>query len=369
MLWSSCFDSDLVIQTTLTSSFAELFRLCNRSSEYVSLFVDDSFKRGLRGKNDVEVDAALDKATTMIRHLTEKDMFERYYQKHLARRLLHNKTENPEAEKLMIGRMQQELGKTFTTKFEGMFKDMTTSEELSRDYQAYVKGLGHADPSNIDLNINVLTSNYWPPEIMGRTTPLEPGSRSDCNFPSEIKRLQKSFNGFYLKDRSGRVLSWVASAGTADLKCVFPKIDGHDKGPLSRERRHELNVPTYSMVILMLFNDLQDDEWLTLEDIMAATNIQETDAVRVLAPLSIPTKCRVLLKHPMSKSIKPGDKFAFNKAFSSKAVRIKAPIINGASRAEGEDERKATEEKNNQTRAHIIDAAIVRTMKYVTHSP
>jgi len=360
-LWEDCFESDLILQTGLTHSFTELFRLSARSPEYVSLFIDDNFKRGLRGKSDAEVDRVLEKATVMIRHLTERDMFERYYQKHLARRLLHNKSEHPEAEKMMISRMQQELGKTFTLRFEGMFRDMTTSEELARQYHGHIKNVGAE--RQIDLGIHVLTSNNWPPEVMSRPSQLNQQSQVDCNYPPEITRLQESFHKFYLKDRSGRVLRWVGSAGNADMKCVFPKVPGHDKGPLSKERRYELNVPTYGMVVLMLFNDLPDGASLSLEEIQASTAIPTGELVRALASLSIPLKSRVLLKTPQSKQVKAGDSFAFNGSFQSRAIRIKAPVINAVSKVEGDEERKATEEKNSQTRAHIVDAAIVRILK------
>lgn len=397
-LWKECFQMDLAIQSAIASSFTELFRLCTRSAEYVSLFIDDNFKRGLRGKSDAEIDAALDKATVMVQHVTEKDMLERYYQKHLARRLLHNKSENPEAEKLMISRMQSELGKAFTGKFEGMFKDMATSEELTRDYASYVRNLGSTadnvidvdaedgdDANNggddgvgadsaarIDLAVNVLTSNNWPPEVMGRSSQLEAGLSSapaGCNYPPEIKRLQASFLKFYLRNRSGRVLSWVGSAGNADIRCVFPRIPGHDKGPLSRERRYEINVPTHGMIVLQLFNELpanNDDAStaaLSFQEIQGRTNIPAADLTRALASLSIPPKCRVLLKAPLTKSIKPTDTFAFNAQFVSKSLKIKVPVIHALSKVEGDDERKATEEKNNQTRSHTIDAAVVRTMK------
>jgi cullin 3 len=75
-------------------------------------------------------------------------------------------------------------------------------------------------------------------------------------------------------------------------------------------------------------------------------------------------KAKVLLKNPPTKSVKPGDRFTFNAAFHSKAMKIKAPIVNAVSKAEDGQERQRTEEKNNQTRAHVVDAAIVRTMKY-----
>ncbi|CAK7204789.1 hypothetical protein SEUCBS139899_007549 [Sporothrix eucalyptigena] len=377
-LWRECFRQNVPIQSATSSSFTELFRLCTRSAEYVSLFIDDYFKRGLRGKSDAEIDDALDKATLMVQHVTEKDMLERYYQKHLARRLLHNKSENPEAEKLMISRMQSGLGKAFTNKFEGMFKDMGTSEELTREYANYVRNLGGdvdgegandgagADAARIDLAVSVLTSNNWPPEVMGRSSQLEErlsNAPAGCNYPPEIRRLQASFLKFYLRNRTGRVLSWVGSAGSADIRCVFPRIPGNDKGPLSRERRYEINAPTHGMIILLLFNDLPEDAVLSFQEIQGRTNIPAADLTRALASLSIPPKCRVLTKTPMSKSIKSSDTFAFNAQFVSKSLKIKVPVINALSKVEGDEERKATEEKNNQTRSHTIDAAVVRIMK------
>ncbi|CAK7270871.1 hypothetical protein SEPCBS119000_004311 [Sporothrix epigloea] len=396
-LWRDCFQKNLAVQSAISSSFTELFRLCTRSAEYVSLFIDDYFKRGMRGKSDAEIDEALDKATVMVQHVTEKDMLERYYQKHLARRLLHNKSENTEAEKLMISRMQSELGKAFTGKFEGMFKDMAMSAELTRSYADYVRQLGGdgngkavnksatgsangggdaeddglgADAARIDLTVNVLTSNNWPPEVMGRSSQLDDRRSADaparCIYPPEIERLQKSFLKFYLRNRNGRVLSWVGSAGSADIRCVFPRIPGHDKGPLSRERRYELDTPTYGMIVLLLFDSLpagEKDTALSFQEIQGRTNIPVPDLTRTLASLSIPPKCRVLLKTPLTKTIKPTDKFAFHAQFVSKTVKIKVPVIHALSKVEGEDERRATEEKNNQTRSHTIDAAIVRIMK------
>ena len=290
-------------------------------------------------------------------------MFERYYQKHLARRLLHNKSEM-HTEKELVRRMRAEMGNHFTQKFEGMFKDMELSKDLSQSYRDHVRNLGDTDTKIIELGIHVLTSNNWPPEVMGRNaTQAGEGTRADCIYPPEIKRLQESFYKFYLKDRSGRVLTWVGTAGTADIKCVFPKIPGKESGPLSKERRYELNVSTYGMVVLMLFNDLADGEWLTFEEIQTKTNIPQQDLIRTLSSLSIPSKSRVLLKEPLTKNVKTTDKFAFNAQFVSKTIKIKAPVVSSTNKVEGDEERKETERKNDQTRAHVVDAAIVRIMK------
>lgn len=360
-LWTHCFEEDLIIQTALTKSFTDFINLFGRCSEYVSLFIDDNLKRGIKGKTEAEVDVVLEKAIVLIRYLQDKDLFQTYYQRHLARRLLHGKSESHDVEKQIISRMKQEMGQQFTSKFEGMFRDLVTSSELTTNYREHVRKVLEGD-KRIDLNINVLTMNYWPPEVMGRTAQIGEGSRVACNYPPEIERLQTSFSQFYLTNRNGRKLTWIGTTGSADVKCTFPPIPGKS-GALAKERRYEINVPTFGMVVLLLFNDLEEGESLTFEEIQEKTAISTSDLMKTLMAIAVAPKSRVLLKDPLTKSVKPGDKFSFNASFQSKALRIKAPIINAVSKVEDAGERKNTEEKNDQTRAHIVDAAIVRIMK------
>ncbi len=363
-LWSECFEEDLLIQTALTKSFSDFINQFNRSSEFVSLFIDDNLKRGIKGKTEAEVDIVLDKAITLIRYLNEKDKFEQYYQKHLARRLLHGKSESQEVESEMISRMKRELGNNFTQKFEGMFRDMHTSKTTTEEYRNHVRGLGEVDDRQIDLNISILAGNNWPKELMGRQSGISDGPRVNTVYPREIQRLQASFFEFYTKNRNGRVLTWIGTAGTADIKCVFPRIPGKTSGPLSKERRYELNVTTYGMVVLMLFNGLSEENWLSFEEIQAQTEIPQPDLVNILTSLSVIKTFRVLVKDPHTKAAaKPGDRFAFNREFVSKAIKLKVPAVNAFNKVETEDERKETEQKNFETRKYIIDAAIVRIMK------
>ncbi|KAI0817107.1 Cullin [Xylaria sp. FL0064] len=363
-LWVACFDRKAVIETALTRSFSAFINRFDRASEFVSLFIDDNLKRGLKGKTEAEVDSILDKAITLLKHLSEKDKFESYYQKHLARRLLHGKSESQDVEQEMISRMKRELGNNFTQKFEGMFRDMNTSRETTEQYRNHVRGLGEPEENRIDLSISVLAGNNWPKEIMGRATGLSAESRFKATYPPEIQRLQNSFFEFYTKNRNGRVLTWVGSAGSADIKCTFPKVPGKTSGPLSKDRRYEINVSTYGMIVLMLFNATKDDEWLSFEDIHATTNIPQPDLINVLTSLSVIKQFRILLKESQTKAAaKPGDRFAFNSEFVSKTIKIKIPSVNAANRVENDEERKKTDEKNLETRKHVADSVIVRIMK------
>lgn len=53
-----------------------------------------------------EIEQVLDKSMVMFRFLQEKDVFERYYKQHLAKRLLLNKSVSDDWEKNMISKLK-----------------------------------------------------------------------------------------------------------------------------------------------------------------------------------------------------------------------------------------------------------------------
>lgn len=93
----------------------------------------------LSQKTDLEVDIALDKTITVFRYLTDKDVFERYYKGHLAKRLLLGRSVSDDAERQMLGKLKVECGHQFTQKLEGMFNDMKLSAETMEGYRAHVE--------------------------------------------------------------------------------------------------------------------------------------------------------------------------------------------------------------------------------------
>ena len=52
------------------------------------------------------MESILDKAMVLFRFMQEKDVFERYYKQHLARRLLTNKSVSDDSEKNMISKLK-----------------------------------------------------------------------------------------------------------------------------------------------------------------------------------------------------------------------------------------------------------------------
>ena len=355
IIWQEAFKKDQGMEGAIMNSFSEFVNSNTRSSEYLSLFFDENLKKGIKGKTESEVDSLLDNGITLLRYVKDKDLFETYYKKHLSRRLLMKRSVSMDAERQMISKMKVEVGNQFTQRLESMFRDMTVSDDLTSSYKDHIKRTGEPDQKKLDLEINVLTSTMWPMEIMSSAKDGE--VQLPCIFPKEVENVKQSFEQFYLSKHSGRKLSWQANMGTADIRATFQKSNG-------KVQRHELNVSTYAMVILVLFNDVPSGESLTCDEIQARTRIPEHDLIRNLQSLAVAPKTRVLKKEPMSKDVKPTDKFFFNQDFQSPFMKVRIGVVSGgANKVESQDQRKETEKKMNDERGASIEAAVVRIMK------
>lgn len=89
---SNSFNNDKTFQNVLNHSFETFINLSQRSPEYISLFMDDKLRRGLKSMNEDDVEGVLDRVMMLFRYLQEKDVFEKYYKQHLAKRLLSGRT-------------------------------------------------------------------------------------------------------------------------------------------------------------------------------------------------------------------------------------------------------------------------------------
>lgn len=52
--------------------------------------------QGLKGASEDDMEAVLDRVMMLFRYLQEKDVFEKYYKQHLAKRLLSGRTARPQ---------------------------------------------------------------------------------------------------------------------------------------------------------------------------------------------------------------------------------------------------------------------------------
>ncbi|KAK6919840.1 Cullin protein, neddylation domain [Dillenia turbinata] len=326
------FSNDKTFQNALNSSFEYFINLNPRSPEFISLFVDDKLRKGLKEVSEEDVEVVLDKVMMLFRYLQEKDVFEKYYKQHLAKRLLSGKTACDDAERSLIVKLKTECGYQFTSKLEGMFTDMKTSQDTMQGF--YKNYPPEADSPT--LAVQVLTTGSWP---------TQPSVA--CNLPTEVSTLCEKFRQYYLGTHTGRRLSWQTNMGTADIKATFGK-----------GQRHELNVSTYQMCVLMLFNNA---DRLNYKEIEQATAIPAVDLKRCLQSLACVKGKNVLRKEPMSKDISEDDAFYFNDKFTSKFYKVKIGTV--VAQKESEPEKQETRQRVEEDRKPQIEAAIVRIMK------
>ncbi|XP_045139816.1 cullin-4A isoform X3 [Echinops telfairi] len=303
----------------------------NKPAELIAKHVDSKLRAGNKEATDEELERILDKIMIIFRFIHGKDVFEAFYKKDLAKRLLVGKSASVDAEKSMLSKLKHECGAAFTSKLEGMFKDMELSKDIMVHFKQYIQN--QSDPGSIDLTVNILTMGYWP-----TYTPME------VHLNPEMIKLQEVFKTFYLGKHSGRKLQWQTTLGHAVLKAEF------------KEGKKEFQVSLFQTLVLLMFNE--GDEF-RFEDIKMATGIEDSELRRTLQSLAC-GKARVLIKSPKGKDVEDGDKFIFNGDFKHKLFRIK---INQIQMKETVEEQVSTTERVFQDRQYQIDAAIVRIMK------
>tara|TARA_B110000977_G_scaffold47007_1_gene63898 strand:+ start:2462 stop:4186 length:1725 start_codon:yes stop_codon:yes gene_type:complete len=187
------FGGDRSFQNALHTSFEKFVNLNSRSPEFISLYVDDKLRKGMKGRSDEETDATLDGAMSLFRFLSEKDVFERYYKQvrishyhipplrlpivvpertvipsdclrntrydrltlsflsyqHLSKRLLFNRSSSDDAEKAFVQRLKHECGYQYTSKIEGMVNDVRVSADNNRAFREFLKDVVQKDHDEV----------------------------------------------------------------------------------------------------------------------------------------------------------------------------------------------------------------------------
>lgn len=383
---AEAFRADRGFVDATRAAFETFVNLNARSPEFLSLYVDDKLRKGLKGVSEEETESVLDRAASLFRFLQEKDVFERYYKQHLSKRLLFGRSASDDAEKAFIVRLKTECGYQYTSKIEGMFNDMRVSRDamslfrkhLARRSADWRNGdvatlLGrettNASSENtektqsaleastktservpngpdaydgasgsIDLNVQVLTTGSWP----------VPAGAAPCALPPALAAARDAYRDFYLAHHSGRKLSWLTSMGTAEVRGVFA----------GGAKAHDLIVSTHQMCVLLLFNDA---DALTFSEIAEATRVPRDELRRSLQSLSLVKGRNVLRKDPPTKRVEESDTFHFNDAFSSKLMRVKIGTVSAGKESEPAAEK--TRARVDDDRKPQIEAAIVRVMK------
>ncbi|KAJ6419597.1 hypothetical protein OIU84_029665 [Salix udensis] len=122
-IWEESFSKNEGFCITIKDAFEHLINLRqNRSAELIAKFLDEKLRAGNKVTSEEDLEGTLEKVLVLFRFIQGKDVFEAFYKKDLAKRLLLGKSASIDAEKSMISKLKTECGSQLTNNLEGMFK-------------------------------------------------------------------------------------------------------------------------------------------------------------------------------------------------------------------------------------------------------
>ena len=282
--------------------------------------------------------------------LQAKDVFEAFYKRDLAKRLLWNRVVSMDVEKQICSLLKAECGAGYTSKMEGMFQDVEWSKETMLVYKQSTAGAAAtttAVAANVEVEVTVLTTGYWP------VYPQYP----NLQLPDVLKDPQEQFSNHYKTKYQGRRMTWQYALG----HCVV-RANGFAKP-------YELIVSLCQALVLLQF---PDDQPRTLPQLLHSTGLEDRDEMeRILQSLALGkdgTRILRKLDHDVEAgkkkktrmNVDDRDTFIINAQFTSNSRRIR---ITNVMMKETKEEREKTVEAVSRDRLYLIDAVLVRIMK------
>lgn len=296
-------------------------------------YCDQIFRKGGVRLNDKASEQEMDKVIKIFLYFSDKDLFAEFYRKQLARRLLLQRSESMDAEKMMIGKLKIMCGSQFTSKLEGMMNDVRASMDLSAfvNWQRDTR----ADMGGIEMTVQTLTTGFWP------TYPID-----DMKLPGLMDQCLEHFTQFYATKTSNRKLKWVHNLGVVTIKSKF------------NSQVLELTVSTIQAAVLYQFNNSPDG--VTIAELITRCGINADNMKRQLKSL-VSGPFKILLKVPVEGYDK-SHVIKVNTAFKSNNLRLRIPSASTAAKVTP-SERQASQAAVTEDRKHAMEACVVRVMK------
>lgn len=293
----------------------------NKSPELLAKYTDTLLKKSAAGTQESDLETTLVQIMTVFKYIEDKDVFQKFYSRMLARRLVHTSSSSDDAETSMISKLKEACGYEYTNKLQRMFQDMQISKDLNTGFKEFEAGLTEAGTAKpVDASYSILGTGFWP---------LNPPN-TEFTPPAEIVKAYERFSTFYNQKHSGRKLTWLWQLCKGEVKANYIKAS---KTP------YTFQVSTYQMAVLLLFNESDKNSY---DDIVKATALLPD----VLDPsIGILLKAKVLIMSPEGDKPGPGKSFALNYDFKSKKIRVNLNLpVKSEQKQEVEDTHKTIEE-------------------------
>ncbi|CAF3045733.1 unnamed protein product [Rotaria socialis] len=310
-----------------------------KSPELLARYCDALLRKGSKAVEETDLEEKFNQIMIVFNYIEDKDVYQKFYSKMLAKRLVGQLSASDDYEESMISKLKQACGFEYTSKLQRMFQDIGVSKTLLTEYEKYCEN--HSITDTADFSVMVLSSNSWPFS----------GS-SNFVIPLELKSTFNSFTEFYTHRHNGRKLTWLHQHSKGELQTYFTT------------QKYILQVSTYQMVVLLLFNKVLT--W-TVERLQDETQIKSELLLQVILGL-LKSKlliCTDINDDEIDEDFKESDikthySIRLSTDFRSKKLRIN---LNVPLKSVEQKDIEGVHRTIDEDRKMVIQAAIVRIMK------
>lgn len=298
----------------------------NKSPELLAKYTDVLLRKSGSGVEESDLDGVLTQIMTVFKYIEDKDVFQKFYSRMLARRLVHSNSSSDDAETSMISKLKEACGFEYTNKLQRMFQDMQISKDLNQGFKEHTKSL-QLDKQPLDSSYSILGTSFWP--LTAPNTTFNP--------PTEIQADLDRFSRFYKNKHEGRKLTWLWQLCKGEVKTGYCK---------SQKTPYTFQVSVYQMAVLLLFNEKDSYSY---DDLASVTQLTP----EVLdGALGILVKAKVLIQKPDA-AAKPGSSqtYHLNFDFKNKKIRIN---LNVGTKTEAKQEEVETNKTIEEDRKLVL---------------
>lgn len=419
-LVSQAFSDDPSFVTTMDRAYKDAVNalsMCDDPSlgpELLARQSDALLKKGAAPLSETELELKLQQLITVFKYVDDKDIFQNFYSKLLAKRLISSSSVSEDTERSTIASLKSLCSSEFVLRVQRMFTDIQTSTEATEKFNAILadlpvmtaadretlakqmKALSEEAPTaeeaggaaastessatsalkfrpstRLDFSVFVLTTGSWPMH-----------ERSESfNVPEMVSEYLIIFSQFYNTLHTGRKLNWLYNMHRGEVRFFFAR------------KNYDVNATAFQLAALLAFdsplqNSLSVDQLTVIlglppaETVAIVKNLLDCKILLVASSTSGDSSSSAMVEDgapaaegaetqaeavtaPAKKSkavVHGGTLLTLNAQFANKKLKFKLPPPAPTDAAKAAAQAAAKEEIDGD-RTQFLQAVIVRTMK------